>query len=293
VSNITAFFITCKRGQNDFTNKIRENIISVLNDPPKEYFQDSDYGKYWMLVHNEYTEAIKTIVEDIDYNSTKITQMGGRKFNYDFDLMYYKDDTIVATRKVEFKNGSSNLSKLPQFLSLPSKSKLFETSYDIFWYEHYLDKYTECDSEITEKKPPLEDYLKKVCSTVFSVSPFFLQLKQREKNFMNQKNKVVNESITAYLTKYGKDVNIEFFKEKLKSSQDDKIFLMWSKSHRFCIDTFLESEKNDITYHSIKRGNAIQLQSGTTMYSLLLRWKNHKGILNPAWQISMKRNVKK
>jgi hypothetical protein len=110
---------------------------------------------------------------------------------------------------------------------------------------------------------------------------------------MNQKNKVVNESITAYLTKYGKDVNIEFFKEKLKSSQDDKIFLMWSKSHRFCIDTFLESEKNDITYHSIKRGNAIQLQSGTTMYSLLLRWKNHKGILNPAWQISMKRNVKK
>ena len=33
-------------------------------------------------------------------------------------------------------------------------------------------------------------------------------------------------------------------------------------------------------------GNVIEVKSGLSIYNLLLRWRNHKGILNPAWQIS-------
>jgi predicted secreted protein len=49
---------------------------------------------------------------------------------------------------------------------------------------------------------------------------------------------------------------------------------------------------SDIKFHSIKNGNTIVLQSAanpSTTFHLLLRWRNHKGILNPAWQISLKR----
>ena len=86
-------------------------------------------------------------------------------------------------------------------------------------------------------------------------------------------------------------MNIEFFTNKVKKSQSGKIFLMWSKDETFCIDTFSETEMNDITFYSIKNGNILQLKSGNTIYNLLLRWRNHKGILNPAWQISIKRQV--
>ena len=46
-----------------------------------------------------------------------------------------------------------------------------------------------------------------------------------------------------------------------------------------------------MTFHGIRNGNVIEVQSGPTLYRLLLRWRNHKGILNPAWQISMKRET--
>ena len=294
VNSIINFMTTCKRADNDYANKIREKILKTLDDPPKEYFDDIENGKYWSLVNNEYKNSLKKIAKllNIDnYTSTQIRLKGGRSHNYDFDLMYYKDDVILGTQKIEFKNGCSKISKLPQFLSLQTKCNLFETSYQEFWYINFLSDYIRCDSGITEAKPSLEDYLKNVGSTTYSITPFFAQLRKRYNIYKKEKNKVVNESITAYLTKYGKDVNLEYFKEKLKLTQDDKIFLMWSNSHYFNIDMFLESEKNDITYSSIKNGNVIQLKSGKTTYYLLLRWKNYKGVLNPAWQISMNRTL--
>lgn len=292
--DILTFFSSCKRGQNDFTNKIRENIIKILNNLSKDYFENSEYGNYWSLVHREYTNSLKSILSGIEYTYTQMNILAGRNYNHDFDLMYHdKDHTVVATYKIEFKNGGKSISKLPQFLSLSTKCQLIDISYANFWYTNYLDKYIACDSGLTEKKPPLEEYLKKIGGTNYKSNPFFLQLKVREKVNKKQKHKVVNDSIKDYLIKYAKDINIEFFKEKLKNSQEGKVFLMWcNNTHNFYTDMFLESEKTDIVYSSInKHGNVIQLQSGNTMYSLLLRWKNYKGILNPAWQISMKRGV--
>jgi len=293
VSDITTFFSTSTRNKNDSTNKVRENVLKIIGNPPKEYFDNAEFGNSWLIVYQAWNDAIKKIAEETSvpiYNSTQIKVKGGRKFNYDVDVMYYDGTTLVANRKVEFKNGGYNISDLTQFLSLQVKIGLFNETYDKFWYENYIDKYIACDTGITETKPSLQLYLKDVTSTKYTITPFFAQLKARESFFQEEKNAVVNASIADYLTKHGKELDIKSFSEKVKSTQTDKIYLLWCNG-RFYIDKLTESEMSDMTYHSIKNGNVLEVKSRNTIYRMLLRWRNHKGILNPAWQISMKRQI--
>jgi len=293
VSDITTFFSTSTRNKNDSTNKVRENVLKIIGNPPKEYFDNAEFGNSWLIVYQAWNDAIKKIAEETSvpiYNSTQIKVKGGRKFNYDVDVMYYDGTTLVANRKVEFKNGGYNISDLTQFLSLQVKIGLFNETYDKFWYENYIDKYIACDTVITETKQSLQLYLKDVTSTKYTITPFFAQLKARESFFQEEKNAVVNASIADYLTKHGKELDIKSFSEKVKSTQTDKIYLLWCNG-RFYIDKLTESEMSDMTYHSIKNGNVLEVKSRNTIYRMLLRWRNHKGILNPAWQISTKRQI--
>jgi len=291
VSDIETFFSKSTRNDNDSTNKIRENVLKLICDPPKEYLDNEEFGKYWRLVQEEWNDALKKIAEETaipTYTSTKIKMRGGRGFNYDADVMYYNGSTLVANRKIEFKNGGSCIGDQPQFLSLQAKIGLFAETYDNFWYENYLDKYIACDSSITEPKPSLAVYLKNVTSTKYTITPFFAQLKARELFFQKEKNAVVNASITDYLTKHGKTLDIKSFSEKVKATQTEKIYLLWCDG-KFCSDKLSDEEMTNMKYHSIKNGNVLEVKAGNTIYGLLLRWRNHKGILNPAWQISMKR----
>ena len=293
VSDINTFFSTSTRNENDATNKVREKVLKLICNPPKEYLENAEFGNYWRIVYEAWNDALKKIAEETNipiYTSTQIKIRGGRKFNYDADIMYYNGTILVANRKIEFKNGGSNIGDLPQFLSLQAKIGLFTETYDKFWYENYLDKYIECDSSITEAKPSLQLYLKNVTSTKYTIMPFFAQLKARELFFQKEKNEVVNASITDYLTKYGKELDIKSFSEKVKATQTEKIYLLWCNG-RFYSDKLSEAEMSNMTYHSIKNGNVLEVKSGNTIYGLLLRWRNHKGILNPAWQISMKRQL--
>lgn len=294
VSDITTFFSTSTRNDNDATNKVREKVLKLICDPPKEYLDNAEFGNSWRIVHQAWNDALKKIAEETSvpiYTSTQIKVRGGRKFNYDADVMYYNGTTLVANRKIEFKNGGSNIGDLPQFLSLQAKIGIFTETYDKFWYENYLDKYIACDSSITETKPSLQLYLKNVSSTKYTITPFFAQLKTRELFFQKEKNEVVNISITDYLTKYGKQLDIKSFSDKVKATQTEKIYLLWCDG-KFCSDKLSEAEMSDMKFHSIKNGNVLEVKSGNTIYGLLLRWRNHKGILNPAWQISLKRSNK-
>jgi hypothetical protein len=293
VSDITTFFSTSTRNKNDSTNKVREKVLRIIGNPPKEYFDNAEFGNSWLIVYQAWNDALKKIAEETSvpiYNFTQIKVKGGRKFNYDVDVMYYDGTTLLANRKVEFKNGGYNISDLTQFLSLQVKIGLFNETYDKFWHENYIDKYIACDTGITEIKPSLQLYLKDVTSTKYTITPFFAQLKARESFFQEEKNAVVNASIADYLTKHGKELDIKSFSEKVKSTQTDKIYLLWCNG-RFYIDKLTESEMSDMTYHSIKNGNVLEVKSRNTIYRMLLRWRNHKGILNPAWQISMKRQI--
>ena len=59
---------------------------------------------------------------------------------------------------------------------------------------------------------------------------------------------------------------------------------MWN-DNKFYIQRM--SESSPLEYIGIKNNNTIVVQSNKYIYNILLRWKNHKGIQNPAWQIKL------
>ena len=293
VADIDPFFNTSSRDGNDAANKVREKVLSVISAPPQEYLDDPVYGGKWNILHKEWVRVMAVVAEQtglVQYTSTRVNMKGGRAANYDVDVMFYDGANLVASRKIEFKYGGTNIDELAQFLSLQARIGMFPETYDKFYYENYIDQYLACDSGITEEKPTIQVYLKNVPSINYAITPFFAQLKSRELLFQDEKNAVVNRSITDYLTKYGSQIDLQSFSEKLKSTQADKIYLLWA-NEKFCLDKMFSTEMSDMAFHSIKNGNVLQIKSANSMYGLLLRWRNHKGVLNPAWQISVKRQT--
>jgi hypothetical protein len=78
--------------------------------------------------------------------------------------------------------------------------------------------------------------------------------------------------------------------EEFIRTQKDKIIILWDKNN-FNIDSIDEAELNVKTIFGIKNNNSILVnsESNKIQYAMLLRWKNHPGVLKPAWQISIKR----
>jgi hypothetical protein len=266
------FYQKSARSENDSANKRREDILCTILDTT---YSDEDHQALYL--QTEFKQALHTIAQlsNVAYSSVTITKKAGRSHNYDFDVVY----DGIHTRKVEFKYGCSSIKKLPQFLSLSVKQFLPE--FIPFWWT-YLDKYTSCDEGITHPKPPLEEYTKMVNGVNYSVSPFFQQLKDREEIHKKEKGKVVNDSISEFLKNlppFSLDDIIQRF-----MAQQDKYFLLWDK--RMIVETFKPEYCSNIRFHSVTK-NCIKLVSDGATFSLLLRWRNHKGILNPAWQISM------
>ena len=290
--DITSFFTTSTRDGNDAANKTRERLLPIINDPPAEFLSDSEHGPAWTTAHQEWKSILAKIAVDTgipEYTATKVEMKGGRKFNYDADVAFCSESGVIATRKIEFKNGGTNINELPQFLSLPAKSPIFSDKYPEFWYDHFLDAYLAIDPEITLPKPPREEYLQNVIKTNYDCSPFFAQLKARELTLQKEKNKVVNQSITEYLTRNASMIQLDAFSEKVKETQSEKSYVLWSKG-KFYLDSIAPQEMTNLQFQSVKNGNVVLVKGeSNTVYSLLLRWRNHKGILNPAWQISMKR----
>jgi hypothetical protein len=332
---ITTFFETSTRSENDATNKKRELVLGQIGNPPKEFMEHETFGRHWQYVKKEFDATVATIATNTNvpqpYTCYQIETKGGRKFNYDGIVKFYNNQseqstttastpdtattTTTASRKIEFKYGASNINGIPQFLSLQTKFGMFRNhdaapaptptptpTYEVFWYQKYLDKYIACDPQLTciesdtptpptPPKPSLEDYLKFVPKTNYDVNPFFVHMKECEANFKKEKDKVVNDSISEYLSSFGQDLDINMFTQKIQESQKDKTYILWGKDMKCHIDSISQEEMSGICFKTIKNNNAIVLESSLTKttYSLLLRWRNHKGILNPAWQISLKR----
>jgi hypothetical protein len=301
--SISTFFASSTRSANDTVNKIREKVLENVVAPPLEYLQDTDYGHLWQHVHNEWNAIISTIIDRSTYSSLELKLLAGRGNNHDANLICRSTsstmDRIDKIIKIEFKYGAKSICSIPQFLSLQTNQptlKMFNEPYDIFYYNHYIDLYIACDpAGITEPKPILDIYLKCVRNTDYTIHPFFTQLKEREPIAKLNKNKVVNDSIRDYLSRYAHSIDTTQLTQKIIQTQQDKIYLLWS-NQKFHLDEIHINSIRHIEFAAISnKGNVIQLRAGVGMHRLafhmLLRWRNHKGILNPAWQISMKRCV--
>ena len=274
---ISCFFIATTRNANDATNKLREDILHNIRELPSEYFTDIEYGTQWSCVRNGWVSIIETICQ-VPSPMVGIKRMGGRKYNYDYELSYGTN-----IRKVEFKNGSNEIAKLPQFLSLPANDRLFPMSFAEFYYLHWIDKYIACDTGITTPKPSLSEYMSVIYKNNYNIHPFILQLKEREHTMKLAKNAVVNNAIHEFCIKYGQQIDLIAFHNKVSETQNDKTYVLW-------IDGAFHTEQmcnnGPMTFMGVRNRNVIEVQDTKTKYSLLLRWKNHKGVLFPAFQIS-------
>lgn len=282
VNDIELFYKITEREKNDKGNKVRELILENISKLPNSFLNNDKYGDKWNEVRSKWIDVI-------NLPNFSITRKAGRKNNYDFDVV--SGDTKM---KVEFKYNCKSIDKLPQFLSLGSNSDIFDVSYAEYFYDNYLPEMLNVLS-IESEIPSKEFYKKKVHSADYDIHPMFKELHNKIKKTneeTNEKiNKIVNDSITMFLKSNYKKIDLELLETRLAKSLD-KVYIMWDVSSRTFYKEELKDEFNNFKVKNIKNNNTIIVSSSDIDYKLLLRWRNNKGVLYPAWQISLEKKVK-
>jgi len=285
----TLFFSKCDNKRlNDKYNKLREEILAnILKDTYKSFMEDTQEGKFWINLQNQWKETLDKLVTK-DYTSIEIKQKGGRQYNYDFDISYMKENTLVETFKVEFKYGGTKIDEIPQFFNADA-NKSYLPGYAEWFYDNYVIKEPPW---INYTAPAKDLYMKEIYKNESKIE-YFNKLKEDEKNnvfFYKFKRQETAKSIKIWLEENYTKLDLNILTKELLRSQEDKIFILWNKD-TFTIDKFVKEDLEVDKIIKIKNNNTIIVNSKSykIQYSMLLRWKNHSGILKPAWQISMKR----
>jgi hypothetical protein len=276
------FFKKSTKADNDAANKRRETFLATLYDADLP----ADAPEQLRQLHGAWQSTVKSLCPT-EFATVKVNTKGSRKWNYDFLIEYFAaDGTVVHTQKAEFKHGVATVEKLPQILSLAAKGLNFPLSYAEFYYDHFLARYCATDTEITAIPPSREIYLKFVHNSECKKCPFFAHLKDHEETAKEAKAALVNESIQQYLELYGDKCDVAHLTDKLLTSQKDKVFLLWDMT-TFHVAHLNAENLMPLSPLGVRNGNTIAFATATHTLTLLLRWKNHKGVLYPAWQIGL------
>jgi hypothetical protein len=279
------------KSKNDENNKKRENVLAHIFHIDEEYFTDPTYGDYWKTIKKELGNTLKPLCNN-DYSSIQIKQMGGMSYNYDFIVYYMNNDAIIKEIKIEFKHNNSNIVKLVQFIELFDKDCFQkynlcpDISYSEFYYDLYLDTYLKTDEILsTIEKPTKADYLKNIHDIKYK-HPFFKLLYERKNNNIKEKKDVANESVKDYLHLCSNTFNFEKLTEKLKESQENKVFLLWDCKH-FNVDT-VETSNMVLTGIKEMKKNSFIINVNNFKYDIgvRIRWANNNGLANPTWKFS-------
>lgn len=303
--SIFTFTTFADRARNDANNRMREPLISAIinGDVPQEY----QHSIVWRKFTQRLLGFLRDLFSELSVPSpSKYTCkiMAGRNHNYDFLVTAtFPGGNPPVSKKVEFKFNAKRITGCPQFLSVSSKAN---TTYAEYFYDNCVGQITELygiASAISRA-----DYLKSVHQTNYSKHEWFktiykLEIEGDEKHKM--KKHIVDTSIHTYLTEhYLVDVDnveqaIEFWNNKFRETQGDKVYMLYCPTEkRFYRDEITESELTISAEHmGIQLGRANNVHTlvfytgpdRDTSIKLLLRWRNHAGVLNPAWQISIHR----
>ena len=292
VDEITLFTASSKgagRDTNDARNKRREQIlVDGFHGKTTQFFSDPTYGAAWSKLATDFRAAL---VERAPHGFTDITvkPKGGRGHNYDFQVIY--SGPVATELHVEFKFGGTSVDTLPEFFN-PAADKPFHSEmYARFFFKKYLPRIIALyllTVVITE-----EIYLKEIHKNS-SRHPFFVALKEAEVAdgigglLYKNKSAIAAESITAFLEEQKGTTNLALLTSEFQRSQANKHFLIYSDG-KFYHDTIKPSELTAESVVGIRNGNLLVIQSAEpgTKHEMLLRWKNHLGVLLPAWQIRM------
>jgi len=294
--SIHTFYKIHNREMNDTNNKIREAVISAIinNKIPNTYYNKSNLWKQFKKKLLSFIECeLFTNLPILYFNcSTK----AGRKNNYDFSIVGHLKNNLKITEKVEFKFNQKNIESCPQILSL---SASFNTNYGEYFYDNYLDKIIALYSLENIDKTT---YLKYLYQINYNKHEWFKILYTNEKQFIDEKKKIVDQSIHDWINNYYSTIDLQSLTDKFISSQTNKKFIHFvprtkHNINNFYLDFISSDELTLTSFHSFKKNrnnlvNTIIYNTlcNTTKIHMLLRWRNHAGILNPAWQISIDRS---
>lgn len=286
--NIIKIFFTAGkgRGTNDATNRLREDVLVMLQHPPEDFLLDEEFGQDWRMMSHKWTTFLKTLVP-VEHDSIEVKKIANLK-SYDLEILYKKENQVVHSVMGEFKHNVKTISKLPQYYSAPEKKGYIPVSYAEFFYDNYLDRICEL---IQIQKIEKDIYMKHISQPNYSAHPFFQALKDSEQEYYKQKQIYVHDSIREYLDKYANDFLLDKLTNDI-SLQQKKTFILWDCKD-FHADTILPEELQLERVEKIQNKNTIVIASKAgTKHKLLLRWRNHLGVLYPAWQISLERSAK-
>jgi hypothetical protein len=287
------------REDNDANNKKREEILEMILTAPPDFFQDAEHGARWQSRRTAWREALLQVARTTGVgpvSNVTVERMAGRGHNYDFRISFHHAGAITQ-RHVEYKFGAGDVTSLPQILSVGANKPFHENLYAAHFYETSLDKLLEIHGISPTLKPTKEVYLKFVHNNSKTSNPLWQALYESETTFSPDQKKsrdaLITTSITSFLESNLAETNISSFTAELERTQKDK-FILLDDGTTFSFDTIHPQERKITTVIGLnKQKNSILLQTarpGTT-YSALLRWKNHKGILFPAWQIKIMRSA--
>jgi hypothetical protein len=303
-NSILAFTESSKgrgRDSNDSQNKIREQLLSeLLTESVSGFMADHTHGAAWMTLKTQWSGALAMLASKCaigEYSAVSVKQAGGRGMNYDFAVTFTTSGSPVVV-KVEFKYGGKCVDALPQFFNAGANKPFHSMSYASYFYTHYLDQVMMLYELPADLKPPMDTYLKYVYQNNYEKLPLFAALYKAEcdevdptKPKYHAKAAIVHTSIRAYLSEVASTTDLAALTSEFQRSQTDKHYLLYSDG-AFHYDSIHPEELVATGVIGVS-GDKLLIQSGrpTTQHAMLLRWKNHNGILFPAWQISMIRNT--
>lgn len=293
ISDIGYFLkASSEKALNAKENQIRENILGQILNLEEEYFTDPVYGLHWQNIKSKFATIINSLCVDFEFTNVNIKNMGGMKYNYDFEVSYLQDKTIIKQVKLEFKHNNSELINLVQFLELYDKNlkntyEFCDVSYSEHYYTHFLDEYIKLDAGITVEKPSIEEYCKEV-SKIDYCNPFIGNLYSNKDINKTEKNKVVKQSIKTYLETYRTQFNFKQITEKIRESQMNKMFLLWDCENFHIRQLDLET----INITGIIEGTVtnlcfdVEVENFTYNIRVRFNWGNNQGVANPRWKFT-------
>jgi len=133
--SISAFDLAAK-GLNDKNNKTRENIIgAIINGKvPAEYYELPRWLEMKISIHNYINE-----LDSNPFDKIECKHKGGRKFNFDFNIIFHLESTESRVYNIELKFNASAIDEAPQFVSPMKPSQYLSSSYEDYYYTNYLD----------------------------------------------------------------------------------------------------------------------------------------------------------
>ena len=270
------------RHNNDSNNKRREEMISNL-------FHTQDPALQGL--RTKWKTFLATLCSQ-PYDDVIVKKKGGRGVNYDFHIQFMSSGRVVYGVNAEFKHNASRIDKLPEYWTPAADKPYTEKLYADFFYE-YLDRICEVYPGLAHYKPEKDVYVRLVHNTGYDRHAFFRNLYDMEKagtsEQAKQKQQIVRESIKTFLEQYATSLNLTMLTEDIRQRQRGKIFILWNL-REFVTDSIREEEMEITHVEHVKNNNTIiAVSKYGTKHNLYLRWKNHLGVLYPAWQISLTR----